>query len=305
MDDKLGDGSNMGMTEEQRTRILVVDDEPALCELVQRYFSQEGYECFTSFSGEEALGLMQRNHFDMVVTDIMMPGMSGIDLLIIIKSLYPDVAVLMISAVEDVRTSSQAVELGAYGYVLKPFSKGQLLIDVASALERRRVTLKDREDPPDTHLMVPQKRGERRRVLIRGNDIVKLIREGMDDVAIMEKFRLSSQQLHSLFEQLISAGKLEPAELEPRSSLRAGSVAIDMDSLRLEDTPVAKLVINAKDALEYIRSGVDDASIMKRYNISARGLQSLFRKLVDAGLLSECDLEARLRSQKKTVLLES
>ena len=282
----------------------MVDDEPELCEMVSRFFSLEAYECCTAASGEEALGLMQCNRFEMVVTDIMMPGMSGIDLLTIIKSLYPDVAVLMVSAVDDVNVASQAVELGACGYVVKPFSRSELLINAAAALERRRLSLKGKEELLNTPLVVPQEIGARRKILIPANDIVRLIRAGIDEVTIMEMFRLSSHQLHSLFEQLISAGKLDAAELEPKGSLRAVSVVIDVDSLRVDGTPPAKPVINASDALECIRSGIDDASIMKRYNISAKGLRSLFRKLVDAGLLSESDLEARLRGQEKTVLVE-
>jgi DNA-binding response OmpR family regulator len=288
----------------ERPTILVVDDEPALCELVRRYLSVEGYECCTALSGEEALGMLQCRQFDMVVTDIMMPGMSGIDLLTIVKTLYPEVAVLVVTAVEDERTSSQAVELGAYGYVVKPFSKSQLLVNAAAALARRRLYLAGREEASDAPLMVPQKAGERRKVLIRANDLVKLVREGADEVALMESFRLSSQQLHSLLEQLVSAGKLDPDEVASRGSLRAGSVAIEMDSLKMGEIQAVKPVINASDALQCIRSGISDASIMKRYNISARGLQSLIRKLVDAGLLSESDLEARLRSQEKTVVLE-
>jgi putative two-component system response regulator len=75
----------------------------------------------------------------------MMPGMSGIDLLTFIKDLFPEVAVILVTGVDDRKTAIMTLELGAYGYVIKPFDRNEILINVANALERRRLTLMSRE----------------------------------------------------------------------------------------------------------------------------------------------------------------
>ncbi len=82
----------------------------------------------------------RRRRVSLVITDIMMPGMSGLDLLTLIRKDYPDVVVVMVTAIDDRNTGIRALELGAYGYVIKPFERNEVLINVANALQRREVT---------------------------------------------------------------------------------------------------------------------------------------------------------------------
>jgi len=128
-----------------REKILIVDDEPYITELLARWFTIEGFRCVTASSGEEALGLLAAETFDLVVSDISMPGMTGIDLLKTIRNLWSDSAVLMATAITDRETAILALQLGAYGYSIKPFDRNELMIHVANALERRRVTRLMRE----------------------------------------------------------------------------------------------------------------------------------------------------------------
>ena len=100
-----------------KERILIVDDQKDICELLSRYLTAEGYMCATAHSGEMALKMIEDEHFDHVLSDIMMPGMSGIDLLNIVKTLFPEVAMFMVTAVDDKATGLLAVELGAVGYM--------------------------------------------------------------------------------------------------------------------------------------------------------------------------------------------
>lgn len=129
------------MTEAQNQEILVVDDDAAVAEVISRWLAIAGYQCKTAPDGQTALAMLAGEQYDLVVTDIMMPGMSGIDLLQTIKTVAPDVAVLMVTAVDDRDTAIRALQLGAYGYSVKPLDKNEILISVANALERRRVTL--------------------------------------------------------------------------------------------------------------------------------------------------------------------
>ena len=131
--------------ESEKARILIVDDEPHICRLIARYLTSEGYECVEAVSGETALKKLLADRFHMVISDIMMPGMSGIDLLRIINSRFPDVAVIMVTALDDRKTATQALEIGAFGYIVKPFDKNEVLINADNALERRRLTLLSRQ----------------------------------------------------------------------------------------------------------------------------------------------------------------
>jgi putative two-component system response regulator len=130
------------MYPDSRVNILVVDDEPHIAELLQRIVASGGYSCTKASDGETALQeLRDGKEIHLILTDVVMPGMSGVDLLTAVKALFPTTAVLMVTGVHDRKTAVTALELGAYGYVLKPFGADEILINIAAALERRRVTL--------------------------------------------------------------------------------------------------------------------------------------------------------------------
>ena len=97
-----------------REEILVVDDELRICELLSRWLTAEGYRCTSAAKGEIALNSLAGKKYDLVVSDIMMPGMSGIDLLKVVKTFSPDTAIIMATAVSDRQTAVMALELGAW-----------------------------------------------------------------------------------------------------------------------------------------------------------------------------------------------
>ncbi len=129
------------MNSRRVAKILIVDDEPHVAELLSRWLRAEGYDCVTASRAETALPLLEAVEFHLVVSDIMMPGMSGVELLGIIRKKFPGVAVLMVTAVDDRSTGILTLELGAYGYIIKPFEKNEILIHVADALARRETAL--------------------------------------------------------------------------------------------------------------------------------------------------------------------
>lgn len=145
------------------TKILAVDDEPAITGLLARWFAMEGYECATASNGEEALSMLEEANFDLLVSDITMPGMSGIELLAVVRTRWPDMAVLMATAIGDRATAVLALQLGAYGYSIKPLDRNELLISVANVLERRRVTLLMREYEHDLEQKVRERTAQVRR----------------------------------------------------------------------------------------------------------------------------------------------
>jgi len=129
------------MSAEQNTRILIVDDEPDICRLLERFLVSDGYSCTTAASAKEALQLLASEPYDLLISDIMMPGMSGIEMLIELRALYPDLAVIMVTGLDDRKTGIEALKLGAYGYVTKPFDRNEISINVAGAVQRRRLTI--------------------------------------------------------------------------------------------------------------------------------------------------------------------
>lgn len=125
------------MTTDSRPRILIVDDEAFVCRLVERTLTANGHRCATATSGQEALDTLSLGGFGLIVSDIMMPGMSGLELLARAKESHPGIAAIMLTAVDDQETAIKALELGAYGYVIKPFNPNELLINVVNALRRQ------------------------------------------------------------------------------------------------------------------------------------------------------------------------
>jgi DNA-binding response OmpR family regulator len=292
------------MVEDRRTRILIVDDEPFIGVLLKRYLTPEGYNCRVVQSGTEAMKELESTKIHLVLADIMMPGMSGIDLLTLIKSKYPDVAVVMVTAVDDRDTGVLAVELGAYGYIIKPFERNEILINVANAIERRRLALLARERKCVKTSPEEQVTARRSPFKVSARRVVDLINSGMDEAALMGELNLSAKALHSLMDQLVAAGVLKQPEVDRRNSLSPGSVVVDLDEIQFPEIDKEKPVISATDAAQCIRSGMDDSFLMKRYGISARALGSLLRKLVASGLIDQAELDRRLSESHHWAVLE-
>jgi len=125
------------MSDARGGRVLVVDDDPFVSDVVCRWLTEEDCACVCAASGEEAWDLLQDGGFPLILTDIMMPGMSGIELLAKVKAWRKDIAVVMLTGVDDREVAIHALELGAYAYLIKPFEKNEVLISVRNALTRR------------------------------------------------------------------------------------------------------------------------------------------------------------------------
>jgi len=120
-------------------KVLVVDDEPGMRSLLTRVMEKEGYSAASCADGNEALQAIAKEDWDLVIADIDMPGMDGIELLKHIRKDSPQVPVLMITAYATVETAVEAMKLGAHDYITKPFAMDELKIVVGKALERQRL----------------------------------------------------------------------------------------------------------------------------------------------------------------------
>ena len=118
-------------------RILVVDDEKIIRDGCSRILAREGYAVFTAESGEEALERFDLEPFDLVLLDVKMPGLGGIEALTRLKEMDPGLTILIITGYPSIETAVKAIKLGAYDYVTKPFTPDVLRIAVNRALERK------------------------------------------------------------------------------------------------------------------------------------------------------------------------
>ncbi|HEY5885930.1 MAG TPA: ATP-binding protein [Pyrinomonadaceae bacterium] len=117
-------------------RILIVDDEKAICELHAEWLSEK-FECRTAGSADEALALLAREQFALVISDMMMPGRNGVELLREINVKYPDTSVIMISGVDRPQRIRDALRVGAFDYLIKPCELEVMTLSVERALQRR------------------------------------------------------------------------------------------------------------------------------------------------------------------------
>ncbi|HDL19524.1 MAG TPA: response regulator [Bacteroidetes bacterium] len=124
-------------SEDKKINLLVVDDEPAICEVVQQYFQFNGYSCDTATHVKNALDFLNVGPYDLVITDIRMPDLDGTYLLKEIMKNYPDTAVIMMTGVDDIMQAVECLKIGAYDYIPKPFDLDELNVAVDRALERR------------------------------------------------------------------------------------------------------------------------------------------------------------------------
>ncbi len=122
-------------------RCLIVDDEPALRAVLRRLMAAEGFACAEASSGAEAVAILERETFPLVLSDFHMPEMNGAELLASICSRWPRTAVLIITAVSDVNLAVRCLEGGALDYLTKPFSSDEVRARVLQALEKRRLLL--------------------------------------------------------------------------------------------------------------------------------------------------------------------
>ncbi len=122
---------------QQPARLLIVDDDRGIRKLLTDITEDCGYRCSTVSNVKQARQLLQSQQFDLLVTDIRMPGESGIDLIQFVKETHPDMAVVIVSVIYDPQEVKLILSMGVYGYIMKPFDKHQVLITIKNALIRK------------------------------------------------------------------------------------------------------------------------------------------------------------------------
>ncbi|HYK89513.1 MAG TPA: HD domain-containing phosphohydrolase [Acidobacteriota bacterium] len=128
----------------ERTRLLIVDDEPNVRSVLVRHLTDEKTECVASHSAFDALNKIKSQRFSLVISDVMMPGMSGVELLRFVKKHDAETAVIMITGLMDINTAVDSLRTGACDFITKPFDLTTIGRAVERALERRQLLIENR-----------------------------------------------------------------------------------------------------------------------------------------------------------------
>ncbi len=117
-------------------RLLIVEDEDTLCESLQRVFIRDGYETDIADCAETAFKLLENNSYDLIITDIILPGISGIELLTKYRKVKPDQKVMVITAYASLKAAVEAIKAGACDFIIKPLMHDEMKKAVRKALDQ-------------------------------------------------------------------------------------------------------------------------------------------------------------------------
>jgi DNA-binding NtrC family response regulator len=143
-------------------KILIVDDDHSIRDILGKHLIERGYKIFEAEDGIQAIKTLQSESFDVVITDIKMPRVNGIEVLKYTKDNYPDTEVIMMTAFGEMQVAIEAMKMKAYDFLLKPFSFEEICIRVEKAIEKRRLEI-------DNKAMRLQLKGFRAKEKIIGN----------------------------------------------------------------------------------------------------------------------------------------
>jgi len=219
-------------------RILIVDDEVEITEILADLLSED-YECIKAGSAEDALARLSEGEFQLVISDITMPGMSGLDMIPHVKEISPETVVVMISGMQTVESAIGALRLGAFDYLMKPFDLRQVEAVVKRALEHHDlVTAKQRYE---NHLeeLVEQRTAELDRAL---NSLEGAYRSTLKALTAALETRDSETHGHSerVVTYSLRLGREYGLNSDEMKSLEFGSLLHDIGKIGVPDSILRK-----------------------------------------------------------------
>ena len=219
-------------------RILIVDDEREITEILADLLSDE-YECLKAGSAEDALTCLRESEFHLVISDITMPGMSGLDMIPHVKQLSPDTVVVMISGMQTVESAIGALRLGAFDYLMKPFDLRQVEAVVKRALEHHELVVAKQRYENHLEELVEQRTVELDRAL---NSLEGAYRSTLKALTAALETRDSETHGHS--ERVVSyslrLGREYGLNNEQMKSLEFGSLLHDIGKIGVPDSILRK-----------------------------------------------------------------
>ncbi len=177
-----------------KSKILVVDDELPVCKSIAGALASDEHLIETAQSAEQALEMQEKKAYEVIVTDLMMPGISGMDLLRAVKKKWPDTMMIMITGYPSIKTAVEAVKMGAFDYLPKPFTPNDLRSIVSRALKRKAAIEKDADHPTT----LADTRVPHGLYLIPDNSWVKVDKDGKAFIGIHHRLLGAIKKIESI-----------------------------------------------------------------------------------------------------------
>ncbi|HTM47197.1 MAG TPA: HD domain-containing phosphohydrolase [Bryobacteraceae bacterium] len=221
------------------TRILIVDDEAPIRALLGEHLQQVGHQVKLAANGGAALEMLADGGFDLVLTDVRMPGMNGLELLAEIIRTCPGVGVLMLTACEDLTLAVNAMRIGALDYILKPFRLAEITNSVREALQRRRNQIEQAQRMQLLEETVNERTVELRRMLDRLHDASEITLEAL--VAALDA-REHETQAHSkrVSEYTLFLAREMGVDAAQLDVIRRGAMLHDIGKIGISDSILLK-----------------------------------------------------------------
>jgi len=226
------------MAGDVRSRILIVDDEAEITAILSDLFEGK-YDCTTAGSAEQALKLLAGENYDLVVSDITMPGMSGLDMIPHVQNSWPNSVVVMISGMQTVESAIDALRLGAFDYVMKPFDLRQVEAVVKRALEHQELIVAKQRYEDHLEELVEQRTAELDEAL---NSLENAYRSTLK--ALTAALETRDLETHGHSERVVSysmrLGREYGLDSERTKSLEFGSLLHDIGKIGVPDLILRK-----------------------------------------------------------------
>jgi cyclic di-GMP phosphodiesterase len=219
--------------------ILVVDDEEMIRELLSSALQQENYICHLATNVEEAFAVLETRHIDLVISDIMMPGRSGVDLLRDLKKVDPETAVLMITGLSDMNTAMECIHLGADDYLTKPFGVSRVMLTVRNLIEKRCLAIEKKNYQASLEFKVMEQTEQLRHNMNELNDAYNNTLTALVKALDAREKEVGSHSERVMNFSVLIAGKLgiRGAELE---QLAKGALLHDIGKIGITDNILLK-----------------------------------------------------------------
>jgi putative two-component system response regulator len=227
-------------------RLIIVDDEEPIRRMLARLLGRNGYICETAADAERAQAMMEEQQFDLLLTDMDMPGISGLDLIMHVAQDHPDTAAVMVTGMDDTTLAHAALEIGAYGYIIKPFEPNEVLINVANALRRRNLEVENRTHRLRLEQMVRDRTGELWNAIARLEHAEQDLRlsqeETIQRLSIAAEFRdnETARHIQRMSEYCGLLGTLMGEDAESSEQIRVASQMHDVGKIGIPDSILLK-----------------------------------------------------------------
>lgn len=261
--------------------ILVVDDEPQITETLSRFLKMKGFTVYRAGNGAEALEIAAKNIPDVVLSDIRMPGMDGIECLKHMKERYPETEVIMATAIGDLETGISCLQAGAFGYLMKPLDLQAVYAEVNRALEHRSLVLKVNDYQKNLEQKVDERTKEIQLLNTKLKDnFLKSVRMLIGLIETYDPFIGGHlRRVAALVRETGKRLKLSPKDmldLEMAALLHdIGTVSLPK---KLKETPFAGLT-------------AEEVSFVKQHTVFAQNILSPMGELANVGAIIRSHLE--------------